>query len=160
MNRGFFPLLIFLMTLSLIGIILIQRSWINKNESNFERQFVLSVSAAISQVSSQIKERELLDYLSAYQKMIDSIGTPRYSELTEVFEYIDRSPDADFSYFYQQGIIEDDYNISLQTFDSLSNDSAPILDYRRIKLLTIIDESFEREKDNTVSYTHLRAHET
>ena len=71
MNRGFFPLLIFLMTLSLIGIILIQRSWINKNESNFERQFVLSVSAAISQVSSQIKERELLDYLSAYQKMID-----------------------------------------------------------------------------------------
>ncbi|MGB2233547.1 MAG: hypothetical protein ACPHYB_03130 [Flavobacteriaceae bacterium] len=37
------------MTLSLIGIILIQRSWINKNESNFERQFVLSVSAAISE---------------------------------------------------------------------------------------------------------------
>ena len=68
MNRGFFPILIFLMTLSLIGIILIQRSWINKNESNFERQFVLSVSAAISEVSSQIKERELLDYLSAYQK--------------------------------------------------------------------------------------------
>ena len=66
MNRGFFPLLIFLMTLSLIGIILIQRSWINKNEINFERQFVLSVSAAISEVSSQIKERELLDYLSAY----------------------------------------------------------------------------------------------
>ena len=64
------------MTLSLIGIILIQRSWINKNESNFERQFVLSVSAAISEISSQIKERELLDYLSAYQKMIDSIGTP------------------------------------------------------------------------------------
>ena len=156
MNRGFFPLLIFLMTLSLIGIILIQRSWINKNESNFERQFVLSVSAAISQVSSQIKERELLDYLSAYQKMIDSMETPRYSELTEVFEYIDRSPDADFSYFYQQGIIEDDYNISLQTFDSLSNDSAPILDYRRIKSLTIIDESFEREKDNMSSTERLQ----
>ena len=156
MNRGFFPILIFLMTLSLIGIILIQRSWINKNESNFERQFVLSVSAAISEVSSQIKERELLDYLSAYQKMIDSIGTPRYSELTEVFEYIDRSPDADVSYFIQQGIIEDDYNISLQTFDSLSNDSAPILDYRRIKSLTIIDESFEREKENMSSTERLQ----
>ena len=88
--------------------------------------------------------------------MIDSIGTPRYSELTEVFEYIDRSPNADFSYFYQQGIIEDDYNISLQTFDSLSNDSAPILDYRRIKSLTTIDESFEREKDNMSSTERLQ----
>ena len=78
MQRGLFPLLISLMTLSLVGIILIQRYWINKNESNFERQFGLSVSAAISEVSSQIKERELLDYLSVYQKMIDSIGTPKY----------------------------------------------------------------------------------
>ena len=144
------------MTFSLVGIILIQRSWINKNESNFERQFGLSVSAAISEVSSQIKERELLDYLSVYQKMIDSIGTPKYSELTEVFEYIDRSPNSDISYLYQQGIIEDNYDISLQTFDSLSNDSAPILDYRRIKSMTIIDESFENEVQNMSSAERLQ----
>ncbi len=155
MNRGLFPVLILLMSLSLVGIILIQRSWINKNESNFERQFTISVSAALSEVSSQIKARELQEYLAVYQKMIDSIGTPKYSELTEVFEYIDRRPNSDISYFYQQGIIEDNYNISLQTFDSLSNDSAPILDYRRIKSLTIIDDSFEREKENMTSTERL-----
>ena len=156
MQRGLFPFLISLMTFSLVGIILIQRSWISKNESNFERQFGLSVSAAISEVSSQIKERELLDYLSVYQKMIDSIGTPKYSELTEVFEYIDRSPNSDIYYLYQQGIIEDNYDISLQTFDSLSNDSAPILDYRRIKSMTIIDESFENEVQNMSSAERLQ----
>ena len=156
MQRGLFPLLISLMTISLVGIILIQRSWINKNESNFERQFGLSVSAAISEVSSQIKERELIDYLSVYQKMIDSIGSPKYSELTEVFEYIDRRPNSNISYLYQQGIIEDNYDISLQAFDSLSNDSSPILDYRRIKSLTIIDESFENELNNMSSAERLQ----
>ena len=88
--------------------------------------------------------------------MIDSIGTPKYSELTEVFEYIDRSPNTNISYLYQQGIIEDNYDISLQTFDSLSNDSAPIIDYRRIKSLTIIDESFENEVQNMSSAERLQ----
>ena len=57
---------------------------------------------------------------------------------------------------YQQGIIEDNYDISLQTFDSLSNDSAPIIDYRRIKSLTIIDESFENEVQNMSSAERLQ----
>ena len=74
----------------------------------------------------------------------------------EVFEYIDRSPNANISYLYQQGIIEDNYDISLQTFDSLSNDSAPIIDYRRIKSLTIIDESFENEVQNMSSAERLQ----
>ena len=102
------------MTLSVVEIMRIQRSWIKKNESNFVRQFGLSTSAALSEVSDQLKERELLDYLSVYQKMIDSIGTPKFSELTEVFEYIDRSPNSNITYLYRQGIIEDDYNISAQ----------------------------------------------
>ena len=57
---------------------------------------------------------------------------------------------------YQQGIIEDNYDISLQIFDSLSNDSAPILDYRRIKSMTIIDESFENEVQNMSSAERLQ----
>lgn len=156
MQRALFPILIVFMTLSLVGIILIQRSWIKKNESNFVRQFGLSTSAALSEVSDQLKERELLDYLSVYQKMIDSIGTPKFPELTEVFEYIDRSPNSNITYLYRQGIIEDDYNISAQSFDSLSKDSASILDFRTIKLTTIIDESFENEVDRMSSVERLQ----
>ena len=156
MQRALFPILIVFMTLSLVGIILIQRSWIKKNESNFVRQFGLSTSAALSEVSDQLKERELLDYLSVYQKMIDSIGTPKFSELTEVFEYIDRSPNSNITYLYRQGIIEDDYNISAQSFDSLSKDSASILDFRTIKSTTIIDESFENEVDRMSSVERLQ----
>ena len=156
MQRALFPILIVFMTLSLVGIILIQRSWIKKNESNFVRQFGLSTSAALSEVSDQLKERELLDYLSVYQKMIDSIGTPKFSELTEVFEYIDRSPNSNITYLYRQGIIEDDYNISAQSFDSLSKDSASIIDFRTIKSTTIIDESFENEVDRMSSVERLQ----
>jgi hypothetical protein len=133
MKRGFFPVLITSMSLAMLGIVLVQVFWIQTNLNNLERQFELNVSLALADVSKQLKEREFQDYLAVYPKMIDSIGAPKVSQLTEVFQYIDRSPSTNKTYIYQQGIIEDNYNIYPQLFDSLSKDTLPIFDYRTVK---------------------------
>ena len=91
MKKRLFSILIALMALSLLGIIVVQIFWIQTNLSNREREFSLSVNNALAAVSEQIKERELRDYISATQKIMDSLGTPKASQLTEVFQYIDRS---------------------------------------------------------------------
>ena len=156
MKRGLFPLLITSMSLAMLGIILVQVFWIQTNLSNRERQFELNVSLALADVSEKLKEREFQDYLAVYQKMIDSIGAPKASQLTEVFQYIDRSPSSNKTYIYQQGIIEDNFNIYPQSFDSLSNDTLPIFDYRTVKSTTIIDESFEDEIEKMSSVERLQ----
>lgn len=156
MKRGFFPLLITSMSLAMLGVIMVQVFWIQTNINNLERQFELNVSLALADVSKQLKEREFQDYLAVYQKMIDSIGAPKASQLTEVFQYIDRSPSTNKTYIYQQGIIEDNYNIYPQLFDSLSKDTFPIFDYRTVKSTTIIDESFEDEIERMSSVERLQ----
>ena len=156
MKRGLFPLLITSMTIAMLGIIMVQVFWIQTNLNNRERQFELNVSLALADVSEQLKEREFQDYLAVYQKMTDSIGAPKASQLTEVFQYIDRSPSNNKTYIYQHGIIEDNYSIYPQSFDSLSKDTLPIFDYRTIKSTTIIDESFEDEIEKMSSVERLQ----
>ncbi|MGB0357929.1 MAG: two-component sensor histidine kinase, partial [Flavobacteriaceae bacterium] len=75
MKKNLFTLLIVFMGLSLLGIIIVQTFWIQTNLNNRERQFSLSVTNALTAVSEQIKERELRDYITATQKLMDSIGS-------------------------------------------------------------------------------------
>ena len=91
MKKGLFTVLTVFMALSLLGIIVIQTFWIQTNLNNRDRQFSLGVNNALAAVSEQIKERELRDYIAATQKIMDSIGSPKESQLTEVFQYIDRT---------------------------------------------------------------------
>ena len=111
MKKRLFSILIALMALSLLGIIVVQIFWIQTNLSNRERQFSLSVNNALAAVSEQIKERELRDYISATQKIMDSLGSPKASQLTEVFQYIDRSTIDNKTLLVSRGIIEDSYGI-------------------------------------------------
>ena len=199
MKKISFSLLIFLMTASLIGIILVQSFWIKTTLDTKERQFSLNVNQALKTVTDDIKSREMRDYLAVYQKLIDSIGSPKESQLTSVFQYVDRNQNTNKTYIYSQGILEDDYNITSNLIEPISDDSLTIIDYTKLKTTTIIDEAFDREMQNmtsierlqrvekmslidqakyssifsdladlkpihkrvsTVSYTHLRAHET
>jgi two-component system phosphate regulon sensor histidine kinase PhoR len=140
MKKRLFSILIALMALSLLGIIVVQIFWIQTNLSNREREFSLSVNNALAAVSEQIKERELRDYISATQKIMDSLGTPKASQLTEVFQYIDRSTIDNKTLLVSRGIIEDSYGIFPELFDPASSDSTPILDYRSVKATTVLED--------------------
>ncbi len=143
MKKTLFPVLVVFMGLALLGIILVQTFWIQTNLNNRERQFSLSVNNALASVSEQIKERELRDYITATQKIMDSIGSPKASQLTEVFQYIDRTTEANKTLLVSRGIIEDTYGIFPNLYDPASSDSTPILDYRSIKATTVLEADVE-----------------
>ena len=156
MKKISFSLLIFLMTASLIGIILVQSFWIKTTIDTKERQFSLNVNQALKTVTDDIKSREMRDYLAVYQKLIDSIGSPKESQLTSVFQYVDRNQNTNKTYIYSQGILEDDYNITSNLIEPISDDSLTIIDYTKLKTTTIIDEAFDREMQNMTSIERLQ----
>ncbi len=156
MKKISFSLLIFLMTAALIGIILVQSFWIKTTIDTKERQFSLNVNQALKTVTDDIKSREMSDYLAVYQKLIDSIGTPKESQLTSVFQYVDRNQNTNKTYIYSQGILEDDYNITSNLIEPISDDSLSIIDYTKLKTTTIIDEAFDREMQNMTSIERLQ----
>lgn len=143
MKKNLFTVLVTFMGLSLLGIIIVQTFWIQTNLNNRDRQFSLGVNNALASVSEQIKERELRDYIAATQKLMDSIGSPKESQLTEVFQYIDRTTVTDKTLLVSRGIIEDTYGIFPNLYDPTSSDSTPILDYRSIKATTVLEEDLE-----------------
>ena len=98
MKKISFSLLIFFMSISLIGIIFVQSFWIKTTIDNNERQFSLNVNQALKTVTEDIKAREMSDYLAVYQKLIDSISNPKESQLTSVFQYVDRNINTDKTY--------------------------------------------------------------
>ena len=156
MKKISFSLLIFLITASLIGIILVQSFWIKTTIDTKERQFSLNVNQALKTVVDDIKTREMSDYLAVYQKLIDSIGNPKEAQLTSVFQYVDRNQNTNKTYVYSQGILEEDYNITSSLIDPISKDSTSILDYTKLKNTTIIDDAFDREIQNMSSIERLQ----
>ena len=156
MNKKIFFPLITVMTLALVGIIFVQAFWIKTTLDNKERQFSLNVNQALKSVSEQIQSREMRDYLAVYQKLIDSIGSPKESQLTAVFKYVDRNKNTNQTYIYSHGILEEDYNVSPELFDSDAIDTNSIKEYKGIKTTTIIDEAFDREMQNMSSIERLQ----
>ena len=144
------------MSISLIGIIFVQSFWIKTTLDNRERQFSLNVNQALKTVTESIKDREMRDYLAVYQKLIDSIGEPQESQLTSVFQYINRNQNTNQTFVYSHGILEEDYNITSSLLESKSSDSTNIKDYKSLKTTTIIDDAFDREMQNMSSIERLQ----
>ena len=156
MNKKIYFTLIFIMSIALIGIILVQAFWIKTTLDNKEEQFSLNINQALKSVSEQIQSRELRDYLAVYQKLVDSIGSPKESQLTAVFKYVDRNENTNQTFIYSHGILEEDYNISAKLFEPKSNDTNSIVEYKGIKTTTIIDDAFDREMKNMSSIERLQ----
>jgi len=144
------------MTFALLGIIFVQGFWIKTTLDNKERQFSLNINQALKSVSEQIQSREMRDYLAVYQKLIDSIGSPKESQLSAVFKFVDRNENTNQTYIYSHGILEEDYNVSSKLFDQESLDTSSIIEYKGIKTTTIIDEAFDREMQNMSSIERLQ----
>ena len=156
MNKKIFFPLIAIMTFALVGIIFVQGFWIKTTLDNKERQFSLNINQALKSVSEQIQSREMRDYLAVYQKLIDSIGSPKESQLSAVFKFVDRNENTNQTYIYSHGILEEDYNVSSKLFDQESLDTSSIIEYKGIKTTTIIDEAFDREMQNMSSIERLQ----
>ena len=117
MNKLFFRLLVLLMSLSLIGIILVQVYWFNTSFKNNEEQFRFHVKQVIGNVADKLQKEEAYSFINKYKKLRDSIGKePQKSDFVE-FGYYQRNSRTNETIIYSNNIISEDYNISSSFFD-------------------------------------------
>ncbi len=112
MNKTIFRLLVFLMSLSLVGIILVQLHLINTSLKNNEEQFKYHVKQVIGNVSDKLKQQEAITFLNEYNRLKDSIGkSPKQSELMDLI-LVQKNRVTNETVIYSNSIIAEDYNIS------------------------------------------------
>lgn len=117
MNKLFFRLLVVLMSLSLIGIILVQVYWFNTSFKNNDEQFRFHVKQVISNVADQLQKQEAYSFINKYKKLKDSTGKiPQKSDFLE-FGYYQRDSRTNETIIYSNSIIAEDYNVSSSFFD-------------------------------------------
>ena len=139
------------MSFSLIGIIFLQGYWIYSSWENKEEEFSLSVNTSLREVSTEVKNRELNDYVNAYQMLIDSIGAPNESNFTDVFLFLDEDQSTNLSTFFAYGILEEDYNISIpDNLVSNPETSQKVKDYKAVKT-TILNKNMFDRRENTLN---------
>lgn len=160
MKKDFFILLVSLMFISLVAVIMVQVYWITSAWENKEEEFSLAVSQSLKTVSVKVRELEISDYISAYQQLIDSIGTPSESNFTDIFLFVDNEEDisSNLSSFYAFGILEEDYNINLSDINPQLGDDE-VKEYKKVKTTTILskDKIFNRENRVATSISKLKS---
>ena len=117
MNKLFFRLLVILMSLSLIGIILVQVYWFDKSFENNEEQFKYHVKQVLGNVAEKLQKNEQYSYYEMYNRLKDSTGkTPKKSDFLE-FGYYQRDSRTNETIIYSNSINSEDYGISASFFD-------------------------------------------
>lgn len=120
MNKLFFRLLVVLMSLSLIGIILVQVYWFNTSFKNNDEQFRFHVKQVMSNVSEQLQKQEMYSFINRYKQFQDSTGkTPQKSDFLDIVFY-QRDKRTNETIIYSNSIIAEDYN-SPSFFDRLAD---------------------------------------
>jgi len=144
---------------SLVAIILVQVYWTYSAWKDKEEEFSLSVIQSLKTVSSQIQDRELADYIYAFERLIDSVGTPDESNYTDIFLFMDENISSNLTSFYAYGILEEDYNINLSEINLNIENEENVKDLKKVKTTTILnnDQIFNRENRFASSINKLKS---
>ncbi|MBC7524569.1 MAG: HAMP domain-containing histidine kinase [Flavobacterium sp.] len=128
MNKFVFRLLVVLMSLSLLGIIMVQVYWFNKSLENNEEQFKFHVKQVLGNVASKLQKQEEYAFYSKCKKLKDSTGkNPKKTDLLE-YGYYQRNSKTNQTIVYSNSIIAEDYDIFATFFDK-KNDSVKVKSY-------------------------------
>ncbi len=145
MSKRLFILLVILMSLSLSGIIFVQGYWITTAVENKEEQFSMNVNQVLKDVATNIQKREYLDFYAKYQKLIDSVGNPKESQIRE-FVVFEENKNTNETYIYSHGVLQEDYDISARFFENgAESDTTSIMNLISRRTTTIIKEDFDEE---------------
>src|SRR5690606_23314169 len=104
MNKLFFRILVLLMSLSLIGIILVQVYWFNSSLENNDEQFKYHVSQVISNVSDKLEQQEEYSFYDKINHIKDSTGKiPQKEDLLEIL-FVQRNTKTNKTIVYKNSI--------------------------------------------------------
>lgn len=121
MNNVLFRALVFLMSVSLIGIIAVQIYWFNSSIENNQEQFKLQVKQVLANVSEKLHQQELMTFIGRINNHIDSTGVNQVSREVLEFGYYQRNSETNETIIYSNSLISQDFNISPSFFDNLSD---------------------------------------
>ncbi len=142
MNKKLFVLLVILMSLSLVGIIFVQGYWIKTTVEDKEEQFSSAVADVLDEVADKVESRERKDYYDRLASLVDSIGAPKSTQLSNFF-FVDRDLNSNEILFYSHGILEEDYGIASTFFDNFSEeDTTLIKNFTSKRTTTIFKEDY------------------
>ncbi len=117
MNKLFFKILVLLMSLSLIGIILVQVYWFNTSLQNNDEQFKFHVKSVIGNVAEKLQKQEEYTYYEKFNRYKDSTGKiPQKDDLLE-FYYVQKNHKNNTTIVFTNSISSEDYAISSSFFD-------------------------------------------
>lgn len=117
MNKLFFRILVLLMSLSLIGIILVQVYWFNSSFKNNDEQFKYHVTQVIGNVADKLEQQEEYSFYDKWNRLKDSTGKiPKKEDLLEVL-YVQRNTKTNKTIVYSNTLTSEDYDISGSLFN-------------------------------------------
>jgi two-component system phosphate regulon sensor histidine kinase PhoR len=117
MSKLFFKILVLLMSLSLIGIILVQVYWFDTSFKNNDEQFKFHVKSVIGNVAEKLQKQEEYTYYEKFNRYKDSTGKiPQKNDLLE-FYYIQKNHKNNTTIVFSNSIASEDYEIPSTFFD-------------------------------------------
>ena len=144
MNKKRFIFLVLLMSISLVGIIMVQVYWIKQSLESNKEQFAFTVQQVLTNVSEQLNSKEMIAFYKQYNKIKDSIGkAPETSQLKEIFFY-ERDAKTNETIVYSSTLSSQDYGIDNSFFDKNNNTVFPgnLISHRKTQVFN------EKIKDN------------
>jgi two-component system phosphate regulon sensor histidine kinase PhoR len=124
MGKKLFVSLVFLMSMSLIGIIFVQSYWINTSIKNSEDQFATTVIQILESTTKKIEKQERNNYFNRLGKLIDSLGQLPSQTVISELNVIQKDRRTNEAFLYRSGIIEENYKVSTSDyFEGDENDT-------------------------------------
>ena len=151
MKKTLFISLVCFMIISILGVVALQGYWIYSAWNDKEKEFSLSIQQSLQIVAEEVQERELLDYISAYESLIDSIGTPDDESFAKVFLFLDEDKPNNLISYYAYGILEQNYKIKPYLDPKLGDTIDVLMDVKQVKNTTIINKNDVFDRENNIA---------
>ncbi len=147
MNKKWFLLLVIVMSLSLLGIILMQGYWIKNSFENKQEQFDYNVRHSLISIADKLQHSELEYYYRVYAEIADSIGTPDRSTLREII-YTRTDNTTNETFVFSSALLQEDFKLSSNLVD-FSFDSINFTKYTNRKVISNLTPSLDNSDINT-----------
>ena len=158
MKKNLFISLVIFMIASILSIVVLQGYWIYSAWEDKEEEFSLAVQQSLQLAADEIQERELSDYIQAYENLIDSLDSPDNASFANVFLFLDEDKPNNLLSYYAYGILEEDYKITPYLDPKLGDTIEEVMDVKQVKNTTIINKNdiFDRENNIVASIEKIK----
>ena len=139
------------MIISIFGIVVLQGYWIFSAWNDKEEEFSLAVQQSLMMVAEEIQERELNDYITAYERLVDSLETPDTASFANVYLFLDEDKTNNLISYYAYGILEEDYKITPYLDTKLGDTLTTLTDVKQVKNTTVINKNDVFNRENNIA---------